>query len=72
MIYVKNVVLWYVVVKVFMVKVNIFIYLELKFLNICDGVNVIVFYLLNLILVFKSYIEVNVFNKFVVEKKIFI
>lgn len=72
MICVKNVVLWYVVVKVFMVKVNIFIYLELKFLNICDGVNVIVFYLLNLILVFKSYIEVNVFDKFVVEKKIFI
>lgn len=55
-----------------MVKVNIFIYRELKFLNICDGVNVIVFYLLNLILVFKSYIEVNVFDKFVVEKKIFI
>lgn len=76
LIYVKNVVIvvkfgGYFVVKIFMKQVNIFIYLELKFLKICDGVSVIVVYLLNLILVIKSYIEIYVFNKLVVGKKIF-
>lgn len=53
-----------------MVKVNIFTYPELKLSNTCDGVNVIASHSSNLILVSKSYIEVNVSNKLAVEKKI--
>lgn len=53
-----------------MVKVNIFTYPELKLSNTCDGVNVIASHSSNLILVSKSYIEVNVSDKLAVEKKI--